>query len=59
MDSGNDCLVCCHFEGLSAVRAPIFFLYLVKCSTALAHLQDRLARTDLEIGSAVLLRGEL
>jgi hypothetical protein len=59
MDTGNDCLVCCHFEGLSAVREPIFFLFLVKCSTVLAHLQDRLARADLEIGSAVLLHGGL
>lgn len=48
-----------NFECLSEIRAPIFFLFLVKCSTVLTHLQDRLARTDLEIGSAVLLRGGL
>jgi len=48
-----------NFECLSEVQAPIFFLFLVKCSTVLAHLQDRLVRADLEIGSAVLLRGGL
>ncbi len=48
-----------NFECLSDVPAPIFFLFLVKCSTVLAYLQDRLDRTDLEIGSAVLLNSGL
>ncbi|MBM9536974.1 damage-control phosphatase ARMT1 family protein [Desulfobulbus alkaliphilus] len=46
-----------NFECLSDVPAPIFFLFLVKCSTVRAYLQNRLDRTDLDIGSAVLLSG--
>jgi damage-control phosphatase, subfamily I len=59
MNTGNDCLVCWHSECLSQVCAPIFFLFLIKCTTVLAYLQERLTGADLKIGSAVLLRGDL
>jgi damage-control phosphatase, subfamily I len=48
-----------NFECLSDVRAPLFFLFTVKCSTVLHHLQHRFPDNGLRIGSPVLLRGGL
>jgi uncharacterized protein with ATP-grasp and redox domains len=46
-----------NFECLSETQAPIFFLFVVKCTTVRAHLQSRFPGVDLGIGSPVLLRG--
>ncbi|NCC77565.1 MAG: DUF89 family protein [Clostridia bacterium] len=46
-----------NFECLSEVAAPIFFLFIVKCTTVRDYLNHRLAGADLEIGSSVLLEG--
>lgn len=46
-----------NFECLSEVVAPIFFLFIVKCTTVLAHLSHRYPGAGLRIGSPVLLRG--
>jgi uncharacterized protein with ATP-grasp and redox domains len=46
-----------NFECLSEVRAPLFFLFIVKCSTVLAHLQSRFPDSRLQIGSSILLQG--
>ena len=47
-----------NFECLSEVAAPIFFLFIVKCTTVLAHLSRRFPEAGLGIGSPVLLRGQ-
>jgi hypothetical protein len=47
-----------NFECLSEVAAPIFFLFIVKCTTVLAHLAYRFPEAGLRIGSPVLLRGQ-
>jgi uncharacterized protein with ATP-grasp and redox domains len=46
-----------NFECLSEVQAPLFFLFIVKCSTVLAYLQQRFPKKNLRIGSSVLLQG--
>ncbi|WP_306549397.1 DUF89 domain-containing protein [Desulfobulbus sp.] len=46
-----------NFECLSEVQAPIFFLFVVKCTTVLAHLRQRYADAGLRIGSPVLAQG--
>ena len=46
-----------NFECLSEVAAPIFFLFVVKCTTVCNYLNHRLAGAGLEIGSSVLLEG--
>ena len=46
-----------NFECLSEVRAPIFFLFVVKCTTVRQHLRDRFPEAGVRIGSPVLLRG--
>jgi len=46
-----------NFECLSEVQAPIFFLFVVKCTTVLAHLRHRYADAGLRIGSPVLAQG--
>ena len=46
-----------NFECLSETNAPIFFLFVVKCTTVRAHLQARFPAIDLRIGSPVLLGG--
>ncbi|WP_051305633.1 damage-control phosphatase ARMT1 family protein [Desulfogranum mediterraneum] len=47
-----------NFECLSEARAPIVFLFTVKCSSVLAHLRADHPQADLRIGSAVLLASE-
>jgi hypothetical protein len=47
-----------NFECLSEVAAPIFFLFIVKCTTVLAYLSHRFPEAGLAIGSPVLLRGQ-
>ena len=47
-----------NFESLSDAPAPLFFLFVVKCATVLAHLRARFPEAGLRIGSPVLLRGE-
>ena len=47
-----------NFECLSEVRAPLFFLFIVKCTTVLAHLTHRFPEAGLRIGSPLLLRGQ-
>jgi hypothetical protein len=47
-----------NFECLSEVAAPIFFLFIIKCTTVLAHLVQRFPEEGLRIGSPVLLRGQ-
>jgi hypothetical protein len=39
------------------VRAPIFYLFIVKCTTVRDYLNRCLAGGGLEIGSSVLLEG--
>ena len=46
-----------NFECLSEVEAPIFFLFMVKCTTVRQYLNHCLAGAGLEIGSSVLLEG--
>jgi damage-control phosphatase, subfamily I len=46
-----------NFECLSDVRGPLFFLFIVKCTTVLAHLRHRFPDNGLQIGSPVLLQG--
>lgn len=46
-----------NFECLSEVQAPLFFLFIVKCSTVLTYLQRRFPKHGLRIGSSVLLQG--
>jgi uncharacterized protein with ATP-grasp and redox domains len=46
-----------NFECLSEVRAPIFYLFIVKCTTVRDYLNRCLAGGGLEIGSSVLLEG--
>jgi damage-control phosphatase, subfamily I len=48
-----------NFECLSEVRAPLFFLFIVKCTTVLNHLRSRSSGNGLRIGSPVLLQGRL
>ena len=47
-----------NFESLSDTPAPLFFLFVVKCTTVLAHLRARFPAVGLEIGSPVLLQGD-
>lgn len=47
-----------NFECLSDVRAPIFFLFTVKCTTVLAHLRRRFPEAGLAIASPVLIKGQ-
>lgn len=46
-----------NFECLSEVQRPLFFLFVVKCTTVLAHLRQRFPDIGLRIGSPVLLQG--
>lgn len=46
-----------NFECLSDVQRPLFFLFVVKCTTVLAHLRHRFPDSGLRIGSSVLLQG--
>lgn len=46
-----------NFECLSEVRAPIFFLFIVKCTTVRQYLNRRCTGAGLKIGSPVLLEG--
>lgn len=46
-----------NFECLSEVRAPIFFLFIVKCSTVRRYLNRCFEGVDVQIGSSVLLEG--
>lgn len=46
-----------NFECLSDVQRPLFFLFVVKCTTVLAHLRHRFPDNGLQIGSPVLLQG--
>jgi uncharacterized protein with ATP-grasp and redox domains len=48
-----------NFECLSEVRAPLFFLFIVKCTTVLNYLRCRFPENGLRIGSPVLLQGGL
>lgn len=48
-----------NFECLSEVQAPLFFLFILKCSTVLNYLRSRFPENGLQIGSPVLLRGGL
>jgi uncharacterized protein with ATP-grasp and redox domains len=45
------------YERLPEVRAPLFFLFIVKCTTVLQHLRDRFFGNNMEIGYPVLLQG--
>ncbi len=44
-----------NFECLSEVAAPIFFLFIVKCTTVRNYLNQRFVGAGLKIGSPVLL----
>ncbi len=58
--AGADCIISKgmgNFECLSEVTAPIFFLFMVKCSSVLAYLTLRFPELGLQIGSSVLLQG--
>ena len=46
-----------NFECLSEVDAPLFFLFIVKCTTVCSYLQEHFSGNGLQIGSSVLLRG--
>jgi uncharacterized protein with ATP-grasp and redox domains len=46
-----------NFECLSEVAAPLFFLFVIKCTTVLAHLKRRFPEAELQIGSPILLQG--
>ncbi len=46
-----------NYECLSGIKAPIFYLFTVKCSTVLAHLKVYYPEEKLAIGSPVLLAG--
>lgn len=46
-----------NFECLSAVRAPLFFLFIIKCTTVRDHLNRCFPGTGLAIGSPLLLQG--
>ncbi|MGE4560848.1 MAG: DUF89 domain-containing protein [Desulfobulbus sp.] len=46
-----------NFECLSGMQAPIFFLFIVKCTAVRGYLNRCLAGTGVEIGSSVLLDG--
>ncbi|MGD9948248.1 MAG: DUF89 domain-containing protein [Desulfobulbus sp.] len=46
-----------NFECLSEVRAPLFFLFIIKCTTVRRYLNRLFAGAGLEIGSPVLLEG--
>ena len=48
-----------NFECLSEVAAPLFFLFIVKCTTVLAHLTHQFPEAGLRIGSPILLQGRL
>lgn len=57
---GADCIISKgmgNFECLSEVRAPLFFLFIVKCTTVRAYLKSQFPASDLQIGSPVLLQG--
>ncbi len=58
--AGADCIISKgmgNFECLSEVVAPLFFLFMVKCTTVLAHLTHQFPEAGLRIGSPVLLQG--
>lgn len=44
-----------NFECLSDVTAPLFFLFIIKCTTVRNALRQRFAGLDLRIGSSILL----
>ncbi|PID72436.1 MAG: hypothetical protein CSA31_00945 [Desulfobulbus propionicus] len=44
-----------NFECLSEVKAPLFFLFTVKCSTVRDHLHRRFEHAAVKIGSPVIL----
>jgi len=46
-----------NFECLSEVRAPIFFLFIVKCTTVRRYLNRCYEGAGVNIGSSVLLEG--
>lgn len=46
-----------NFECLSEVQAPIFFLFIVKCTTVRNHLNHCFPGAGLAIGSSLLLQG--
>ena len=46
-----------NFECLSEVRAPIFFLFTVKCTTVRHYLNRMFVDAGLKIGSPVLIEG--
>nr|WP_320009923.1 ARMT1-like domain-containing protein [uncultured Desulfobulbus sp.] len=46
-----------NFECLSEVEAPIFFLFMIKCTSVLQYLQPNFPGVDLSIGSPILLQG--
>lgn len=46
-----------NFECLSQASAPVTFLFTVKCSTVLRHLQSAYPEASLEVGSAVVVDG--
>lgn len=46
-----------NFECLSAVAAPIFFLFIVKCTTVRDHLNRCFPDAGLAIGASLLLQG--
>jgi len=48
-----------NFGCLSEVGAPLFFLFIVKCTTVLAHLTHQFPEAGLRIGSPILLQGRL
>jgi len=46
-----------NFECLSEVDAPIFFLFMIKCSSVLHYLRPHFPGVELNIGSPILLQG--
>lgn len=46
-----------NFECLSEVQAPLFFLFIIKCTTVRDHLNRCFPGTGLAIGSSLLLQG--
>ncbi|MDD2463411.1 MAG: ARMT1-like domain-containing protein [Desulfobulbus sp.] len=46
-----------NFECLSEIQAPIFFLFIVKCTTVRRYLNQVFSGAGLEIGSPILLEG--
>lgn len=46
-----------NFESLSDVRAPLFFLFMVKCGPVRHYLSQHFPEAGLQVGSSVLLAG--